>query len=88
MNIILTFVLLLLSNRMMIQKSFGFSGIALVHVNMDDPISCKEALKGAYGAFLVTNFFDRFSLDFEVQQVSLSAVHFHRLFFLIIISAN
>jgi hypothetical protein len=35
---------------------------------MYDPASCKEALKGAYGVFLVTTFFDTLIPEREIQQ--------------------
>lgn len=36
---------------------------------MDDAASCKEALKDAYGVFLVTNYWEIFDANREIQQV-------------------
>jgi uncharacterized protein YbjT (DUF2867 family) len=46
-----------------------FTGIEVVKVDMDDKASCKEALKGAYGVFLVTNFWEIHDEEREVLQV-------------------
>jgi uncharacterized protein YbjT (DUF2867 family) len=46
-----------------------FSGIEVISVDMENPESCKAALKGAYGAFLVTSFIEHFDWDREVLQV-------------------
>lgn len=40
--------------------------------DFDDEESIKEVLKDAYGAFLVTNFWEHKDVDREIQQV-----HFH-----------
>ncbi|XP_043861334.1 nmrA-like family domain-containing protein 1 [Dromiciops gliroides] len=43
-------------------------GAEVVKCDLNDQEAVKEALKGAYGAFLVTNFWDDFSKEKEVQQ--------------------
>ncbi|XP_072496501.1 nmrA-like family domain-containing protein 1 [Notamacropus eugenii] len=43
-------------------------GAEVVKCDLNDQGSVKEALKGAYGAFLVTNYWDNFSKEKEVQQ--------------------
>ncbi|XP_018423532.1 PREDICTED: nmrA-like family domain-containing protein 1 [Nanorana parkeri] len=44
------------------------AGAEVVAADMDDAKSLKEAFSGAYGAFVVTNFFDHFSKEKEVAQ--------------------
>ena len=45
-----------------------FARVAVVRADLDDPASLAEALKGAYGAFLVTNFWEHFSACKETAQ--------------------
>jgi uncharacterized protein YbjT (DUF2867 family) len=45
------------------------AGVEVIKVDMDDATSCKEALKDAYGVFLVTNYWELFDADREFQQV-------------------
>jgi NmrA-like family len=45
------------------------SGVQVIKVDMDDAASCKEALKDAYGVFLVTNYWEIFDANREIQQV-------------------
>ncbi|KAK2090838.1 hypothetical protein P7K49_030122 [Saguinus oedipus] len=45
-------------------------GAEVVKGDLDDKASVDDALKGAYGAFLVTNFWETLNKDKEVQQVS------------------
>lgn len=49
-------------------KKLAAQGIELVKVTLDDAASCKAALKGAYGAFLVTNYLEHFDLEREIRQ--------------------
>lgn len=44
-------------------------GAKVVEGDLNDKASVEAALKGAYGAFLVTNFWDHFSKEKEVCQV-------------------
>nr|DBA19112.1 TPA: hypothetical protein GDO54_014981 [Pyxicephalus adspersus] len=44
------------------------AGAEVVAADMDDEQSLKAAFTGAYGAFVVTNFFDHFSKEKEVAQ--------------------
>ncbi|KAG9461053.1 hypothetical protein GDO78_018319, partial [Eleutherodactylus coqui] len=44
------------------------AGAEVVAADLDDEKSLKSALSGAYGAFVVTNFWDHFSKEKEVQQ--------------------
>ncbi|XP_074045654.1 nmrA-like family domain-containing protein 1 [Macrotis lagotis] len=48
-------------------------GAEVVKCDLNDQEAVKEVLKGAYGAFLVTNFWDTFSKEKEVQQGKLVA---------------
>lgn len=44
-------------------------GAEVVRCDLDDPASVEEALKGVYGAFVVTNFWDHHSKEKEACQV-------------------
>lgn len=44
-------------------------GAEVVEGDLNDKASVEAALKGAYGVFLVTNFWDHFSKEKEVCQV-------------------
>nr|XP_012326239.1 nmrA-like family domain-containing protein 1 [Aotus nancymaae] len=48
-------------------------GAEVVKGDLDDKASVDDALKGAYGAFVVTNFWETFNKDKEVQQGKLVA---------------
>ncbi len=50
-------------------------GIEVVTADMDDLMSVKVAVTGAYGVFAVTNYWEHFSGDKEVQQVHYSSVN-------------
>lgn len=43
-------------------------GVEVVQADLDDPGSVRRAFEGAYGAFLVTNFWEHFSPQKEVDQ--------------------
>jgi uncharacterized protein YbjT (DUF2867 family) len=43
-------------------------GVKLVQADLDDPASLEQAFAGAYGAFCVTNFWEHFSADKEIEQ--------------------
>jgi uncharacterized protein YbjT (DUF2867 family) len=43
-------------------------GIDVVAADLDDPKSVRQAFRGAYGAFCVTNFWEHFSVEREVAQ--------------------
>jgi len=46
------------------------TGVQVIQVDLSDPTSCREALQGAYGVFLVTaTGFDSASSNIEIQQV-------------------
>jgi uncharacterized protein YbjT (DUF2867 family) len=45
------------------------AGVEVIKVDLDDPASCKEALKDAYGVFLVTNYWEILDANREIQQV-------------------
>ncbi|KAM4632263.1 nmrA-like family domain-containing protein 1 [Discoglossus pictus] len=49
------------------------AGADVVAANMDDVKSVEAALSGAYGAFVVTNFWEHFSKDKEIKQGKLIA---------------
>ncbi|KAG8567787.1 hypothetical protein GDO81_013774 [Engystomops pustulosus] len=49
------------------------SGAEVVCADLDDEKSVEAALSGAYGAFLVTNFWEHFSKDKEIKQGKLIA---------------
>lgn len=44
-------------------------GIEVIKVDLDDPVGCNEALKDAYGVFLVTNYAEILDANREIQQV-------------------
>jgi uncharacterized protein YbjT (DUF2867 family) len=48
-------------------------GVEVVAANQDDPPSMRRAFAGAYGAFVVTNFWEHFSVDREIAQARASA---------------
>src|SRR5581483_9128004 len=43
-------------------------GVELVQADLDDRTSLERAFAGAYGAFCVTNFWEHFSADREIEQ--------------------
>ncbi len=43
-------------------------GAEVVAADLDDPASVKQAFRGAYGAFCVTNFWEHFSVERELTQ--------------------
>lgn len=43
-------------------------GVDVVAADLDDPKSVRQAFRGAYGAFCVTNFWEHFSVEREVAQ--------------------
>ena len=43
-------------------------GCEVVRCDMDDSVSVEEAVKGSYGVFLVTNYWEHFSKDKEIDQ--------------------
>jgi uncharacterized protein YbjT (DUF2867 family) len=43
-------------------------GAEVVAADLDEPASVKQAFRGAYGAFCVTNFWEHFSVEREVTQ--------------------
>ncbi|PIO14023.1 hypothetical protein AB205_0014350, partial [Aquarana catesbeiana] len=45
------------------------AGAEVVAADLDDEKSIEAALKGAYGAFVVTNFWEHFSKDKEIAQI-------------------
>ncbi|XP_077130281.1 nmrA-like family domain-containing protein 1 [Ranitomeya variabilis] len=49
------------------------AGAEVVSADLDDEKSLEAALSGAYGAFLVTNFFEQFSKEKEIAQGKLIA---------------
>jgi uncharacterized protein YbjT (DUF2867 family) len=51
-------------------QALAKQGAEVVVADLDNPASIKQALNGAYGAFLVTNFWEHFSAEKEYQQVS------------------
>ena len=44
------------------------SGAKIVEADLDDKLSIKEAFEGAYGAYCMTNFWEHFSPEKELQQ--------------------
>ena len=48
-------------------------GAEVVRCDLDDAASVEEALQGAHGAFVVTNFWDHLSKEKEVCQVGAEA---------------
>jgi uncharacterized protein YbjT (DUF2867 family) len=51
-------------------QALAQQGAEIVVADLDKKDSMKQALKGVYGAFLVTNFWEHFSAEKEYQQVS------------------
>lgn len=51
-------------------KALLAQGAEVVAADLDNVESVKQALKGSYGAYLVTNFWEHFSAEKEQQQVS------------------
>lgn len=51
-------------------QALAQQGAEVVAADLDNIDSIKQALRGAYGAFLVTNFWEHFSAEKEYQQVS------------------
>jgi uncharacterized protein YbjT (DUF2867 family) len=49
-------------------KALAKLGAEVVAANIDDPESMKQALKGAYGAYFVTFFWDHFSAERETNE--------------------
>jgi uncharacterized protein YbjT (DUF2867 family) len=45
-------------------------GAEVVRADLDDPASLREAFRGAYGAFCVTNFWEHFSPQKEIDQAA------------------
>jgi uncharacterized protein YbjT (DUF2867 family) len=49
-------------------RALAAAGAEVVAADLDDPSSLQRALQGAYGAYLVTNFWEHFSPDREQAQ--------------------
>jgi uncharacterized protein YbjT (DUF2867 family) len=49
-------------------KALAAHGAEVVKADLDDPASVKQAFKGAYGAFCLTNFWEHFSPQKETEQ--------------------
>lgn len=49
-------------------KALANSGAEVVQADLDDIESLKKAFEGAYGAFCITNFWEHFSPEKEIQQ--------------------
>jgi uncharacterized protein YbjT (DUF2867 family) len=49
-------------------KALAAQGAEVVEANLDDESSIVKAFQGAYGAFCVTNFWEHFSPEKEIQQ--------------------
>jgi uncharacterized protein YbjT (DUF2867 family) len=54
------------------------SGAEVVAADFDDPESLERAFAGAYGAFLVTNFWEHFSPEKEIEQATALAEATHQ----------
>lgn len=54
-------------------KALASAGAEVVVADMDDPASIASAMKGAYGAFCVTNFWEHFSPEKELAQAATMA---------------
>jgi uncharacterized protein YbjT (DUF2867 family) len=54
-------------------RALAKSGAEVVAADLDDVESLKKALKGAYGAFCLTNFWEHFSPERELAQVKAQA---------------
>lgn len=55
-------------------RALADMGAEVVAADLDDPESLKRAFRGAYGAFCVTNFWEHFSPEKELQQAQNMAV--------------
>lgn len=51
-------------------RALAERGADVVSADLDDPDSLTKAFDGAYGAFCMTNFFEHFSADKELEQAS------------------
>lgn len=51
-------------------RALADAGAEVVHGDADDPASLERAFAGAYGAFLVTNFWEHFSPERELRQAA------------------
>lgn len=51
-------------------RALAAAGAEVVAADFDDPESLKQAFSGAYGAFLVTNFWEHFSPEKEIEQAT------------------
>lgn len=51
-------------------RALADTGAEVVHGDADDPASLERAFAGAHGAFLVTNFWEHFSPERELQQAA------------------
>ena len=51
-------------------RALAATGAEVVAGDADDPASLKRAFAGAYGAFLVTNFWEHFSPERELKQAA------------------
>src|SRR5262245_10450504 len=49
-------------------KALAERGAQVVAANLDEAGSVREALRGAYGVFCLTNFWEHFSVEKEVAQ--------------------
>ncbi len=49
-------------------KALADQGVEMVRADLDDPASLDAAFEGAWGAFCVTNFWEHFSPETELQQ--------------------
>ena len=54
-------------------RQLARAGAEVVHADLDDPASVGRAMRGAHGAFCVTNFWEHFSADREVAQATAMA---------------
>ena len=54
-------------------RALAATGAEVVAGDADDPASLKRAFAGAYGAFLVTNFWEHFSPERELKQAAAMA---------------
>ena len=43
----------------------------MIKVDMDDRHSCRDAIKGAYGVYLVTNYWEIHDAEREIAQVGI-----------------
>jgi len=51
-------------------KALAQLGAEIVEADIDDVVSIKKALEGAYGAYFVTFFWEHFSAEKEFQEVT------------------